>query len=90
MKNPADQTRNSAPLSHAMVGQVLAWADAHHERTGKWPSRSSGAVINTPGETWSRISQALRRGHRGLTSGSSLAKLLTDKRGGLKGNRFSK
>jgi hypothetical protein len=24
--------------------QVLAWADAHHGRTGRWPRQRSGAV----------------------------------------------
>src|SRR5262249_19229075 len=23
------------------VGQILAWADAHHERTGRWPTAAS-------------------------------------------------
>ena len=26
------------------IAQVLAWADAHYARTGKWPTIKSGAV----------------------------------------------
>jgi hypothetical protein len=37
------------------VEQILAWADAHHERTGEWPKSTSGAVADAPGETWSAI-----------------------------------
>jgi hypothetical protein len=63
------------------ISQILAWADAHQDRTGTWPNRSSGVVMDAPGEDWRRITQALERGHRGLKSGSSLAKLLAEKRG---------
>jgi hypothetical protein len=37
------------------VGQVLAWADAHHTRTGKWPTVASGPVAEAPGERWTAI-----------------------------------
>jgi hypothetical protein len=58
------------------VGQVLAWADAHRARTGKWPHAKSGPVADVPGETWSAIDSALRQGHRGLPGGDGLARLL--------------
>ena len=61
--------------------QVLAWADAHRERTGELPSVNSGAVHGAAGETWRAIDRALMRGHRGLSGGSSLAKLLDEQRG---------
>jgi hypothetical protein len=61
--------------------KILAWADAHHERTGKWPNVNSGAVMDAPGEKWDLIDNALRQGHRGQPGGSSLLLLLVKKRG---------
>jgi hypothetical protein len=58
------------------VGLVLAWADDHHGRTGRWPSRSSGPVQGVPGENWYALNQALADGRRGLPGGSSLSRLL--------------
>jgi len=63
------------------IEQVLAWADAHRERTGEWPSVNSGAVHGAAGERWQAIDRALRRGSRGLPGGSSLAMLLDERRG---------
>jgi hypothetical protein len=63
------------------VEQILSWADTFHERTGKWPNLSSGLISESPGDTWAVIDKALRRGSRGLPGGSSLAKLLADRRG---------
>jgi hypothetical protein len=62
------------------VEQILAWADAHHRRTGRWPGSHSGPVEEAPEETWRAISQALRNGFRGLPGGSSLVQLLAQKR----------
>ncbi len=61
--------------------QILAWADEHHNRTHSWPTSYSGAVIAAPGEAWNAIDRALRRGFRGLPGGSSLSRLLAEKRG---------
>jgi hypothetical protein len=61
------------PLSEA---QILAWADAHHARTGRWPSAASGPVCGVPGESWRGINQALDSGYRGLPGGDTLARLL--------------
>ena len=61
--------------------QILAWADAHHEATGRWPTQYSGAVMGTPGETWERIHSAFHRGARSLPKGSSLPRLLEAHRG---------
>lgn len=73
--------RNLATVPPLTVGQVLAWADAHHVRTGRWPTAASGPVFGVPGETWSAVSAALETGIRGLPGGESLARLLTDHRG---------
>jgi hypothetical protein len=57
--------------------QVLAWADAHHAATGRWPMTGSGPVAGAPkGETWRKINQSLARGHRGLPLIGSLDQLL--------------
>ena len=72
--------RNIGDLSNLTFRQILQWADRHHQRTGKWPVRTSGEVRDVPGETWLGINTALGRGSRGLPGGSSLAKLLDEKR----------
>jgi hypothetical protein len=64
------------------VETILAWADAHHARTGKWPGRHSGPVAAAPGEKWVNIDQALIEGGRGLPAGWSLAKLLAGRKAG--------
>jgi hypothetical protein len=56
--------------------QVLAWAEAHRRRTGRWPNTNSGPVPEAPGEAWGKINIALREGLRGLPGCDSLAQLL--------------
>jgi hypothetical protein len=63
------------------VESILAWAGAHHARTGNWPINVSGEIPEAPGDTWEKVNNALRRGDRGLEGGSSLAKLLAHHRG---------
>ncbi len=63
------------------VEQILAWADAFHERTGKWPERKCGRVWEPADESWQNIDQALRKGLRSLHRGQSLARLLAKHRG---------
>ena len=63
------------------VEQILAWADAHHARTGGWPSANTGGVAGVPGQSWAAIDEALRRGLRGLPGGDTLARLLDRRRG---------
>jgi len=67
--------RNRKALPTVTVDQVPAWADSHHRRTGQWPKRTSGTVIDAPGEEWIRLDHALRAGNRGLPAGSSPARL---------------
>ncbi|MBI3412414.1 MAG: hypothetical protein HY040_29185 [Planctomycetes bacterium] len=66
-------------LSYA---QILAWADAHFARTGRWPWAHGGAVADAPGETWGAIDVALCKGLRGLRGGNSVARLLAKRRRG--------
>jgi hypothetical protein len=63
------------------VAQILAWADAHHRRTGDWPRHVSGRIADAPGETWSAVEAALQSGLRGLPGGSSLYRVLVRYRG---------
>ena len=72
--------RNIQDLPNLSVGRILKWADAFQKRTKKWPKRSDGPIHNAPGEVWNAIDLALRKGSRGLRSGSSLAKLLSKHR----------
>jgi hypothetical protein len=60
------------------VAQILAWAEAHHAATGKWPTATSGRVAGAPEETWKIIDYALKHGRRGLPGRSSLARLMTE------------
>ena len=73
--------RHHLYLPPLTVPQILVWADAHHTRTGDWPLDKSGSVPEAPGETWLALDQALRRGRRGQSGGSSLAQLLDAHRG---------
>ena len=73
--------RNFMYLPPLSVESILAWVDAHHDLTGKWPTRHSGAISGASGEIWSAVDQALNAGSRGLPRGSSLAKLLAEHRG---------
>ncbi len=70
--------RQGKPLT---VEQVLAWADEHRARTGKWPHTRAGEVAGAAGENWQAVNRALARGSRGLPGGSSLARLLAERRG---------
>jgi hypothetical protein len=69
--------------SELTEGQILAWADAFHSVTGRWPTQQSAprAFPGAPAERWAAIDLALLRGYRGLPGGSSLAQLLAARRG---------
>jgi hypothetical protein len=76
--------RNLPPLS---AEQIVLWAKAYHSRHDEWPTYNSGPIHASGGETWLAVNSALNRGGRGLTAGSSLAKLLAER--GLKRNQKS-
>jgi hypothetical protein len=63
---------NRARLPRITAKKILAWADAHHRRTGRGPSCESGPILDAPGETWLAVQMALVQGLRGLRGGSSL------------------
>ena len=72
------RARNDRGLS---VERILAWADAHHERTGEWPTCRPEEIPESPGDTWRNVSDALYVGYRHMKGGSSLAQLLAERRG---------
>lgn len=63
------------------IEQILQWADGFHATHKRWPTALSGPVAQTLVETWRAIDKALRQGGRGLPTGSSLARLLAERRG---------
>jgi hypothetical protein len=79
MPKPRRPQARGKPLLY--VEDVLRWADEYRERTGRFPTRDSGRILGCPETTWSAVDNALHKGRRGLPSGSSLAKLLMERRG---------
>jgi len=67
--------RNKSSLPSLREEEILAWADAHHASSGKWPNSKSGEKAGGQ-ETWSGVQGALHSGRRGLPGGSSIALLL--------------
>jgi hypothetical protein len=62
--------RSAAHQFRLTIEQILAWADAHHAATGKWPSADSGRVHVAPVElTWSGVNESLYYGRRGFPGG---------------------
>lgn len=75
------RARQAARPSTLTYQQILKWADAHRRRTGRWPDRNCGPVLNAPRENWQALSVAIKQGHRGLPGGSTIACLLHKYRG---------
>lgn len=75
--------RHSQMLPPLTIREILRRADAFHAQHGCWPTPSSGSVAGSPvpGETWRHLDVALYVGRRGLPGGSSLPKLLAERRG---------
>jgi hypothetical protein len=81
--NPDDRPRLT-------LKQILAWADAHYRREGKWPTSVDGVIEGVPGETWEGIDRALAKGLRGLKGNYSLTRLLAKYRGVRSGPALSR
>lgn len=75
--------RNHADLPPLSVDQVLAWADAFHERTGEWPRQKHWPEVipDSGGETWGKVIQDISRGLRGFPGTGTLFDLLAEHRG---------
>jgi hypothetical protein len=80
-KRRKPRKRRVAPKPELTVARILAWADEFHGRVGRWPNADSGRIARSLGETWCAVDMALRVGVRGLPGGSSLARLLAERRG---------
>jgi hypothetical protein len=63
------------------VPQILEWAEAYFKKHGDWPLPRSGPIAGAPRETWVKIDSSLRGGLRGLAGGTSLRRLLAEKKG---------
>jgi hypothetical protein len=72
--------RNRAALPKLTDKTILAWADSHCRRTGKWPVRFSGRILDSPGDTWQAVHEALQKGCRGVSERMTLAQFLRKKR----------
>jgi hypothetical protein len=57
--------------------QILAWADEHHHRTGRWPHRESGPISDGASLIWDAVGMALHLGTHSLPGGDTLARLLS-------------
>jgi hypothetical protein len=68
--------RHPGKLPRLTEASILAWADAHHARTGRWPTIGCGPILEASGETWATVDAALHNGSRGLPGGDSLRQLL--------------
>lgn len=75
-----DTVRRPVRKPPLTIRQILTWADAHHRRTGKWPTFYNGPVHEATEERWHSINKALHLGHRGLPAGGSLPRLLAKHR----------
>ena len=75
------RTARPRATTRLTVELILAWADAHHAATGRWPRIDSGPVHDHTDLNWMQVNRGLRDGRRGLPGGSSLADLLQEQRG---------
>ena len=81
MRRRRKRSSSNWPRPTLTEDQILAWADAYHDQTGRWPRKDSGLVPGNWTQRWSGFDSALQKGLRGLRGGSSLARLLAARRG---------
>lgn len=73
--------RNWRGLPLLTKPKIMKWAKMHHRRTGQWPNRTSGPVVDAPGEKWGALDAAFYAGVRGLHKGDSLTRMIARARG---------
>ena len=66
---------------HFTIPQILAWADAWYAEKAEWPMFDSGVIPGGGGVAWRAVDRALSMGRGGFAGGSSLARLLAERRG---------
>lgn len=67
---PHSPIRPRARKPDLRAADILAWADDHHRRHGRWPYIKAGRIPGTADQTWAAVDQALRVGLRGLPGGA--------------------
>ncbi|MFQ5414264.1 MAG: hypothetical protein ACE5E6_07370 [Phycisphaerae bacterium] len=82
--------RNRLGMPKLTIAQILAWADQHHERTGVWPTKTSGPIHGQKHETWNAVDSVLTVAGRGLRSRTSLARLLAQHRNVSRGRSLTR
>lgn len=73
--------RNGTAFPTLPAEQHLDWMDTYRERAERWPTTEAGTIPEAGGQTWRAVDAVLRQGLRGLPGGSSLARLLSERRG---------
>jgi hypothetical protein len=68
--------RVKAALPSLSPMKIKAWVRFYVARHGRAPTRASGPIPNTGGETWSGVDNALKYVRRGIKSKSSLSELV--------------
>ncbi|MBN9518064.1 hypothetical protein J0H58_06025 [bacterium] len=68
--------RNRLALPLLSEAKVLAWAEVHRSRAGRWPRVHEGPIEDAAGETWSGVNAAMVKGARGLPGGVALHQFL--------------
>jgi hypothetical protein len=82
MTRPQSAHLNSRRRPDLSVEQILAWADAHRLRAGRWPTRLSSPIHGAPaGTTRTAVDAALHGGLCGLPGGTTLRRFLDKRRG---------
>jgi hypothetical protein len=74
--------QNSQGLPPLTVDQILRWADACHNRTGRWPRQRDWRepIPGSGGETWGNVLQTVAVGLRGMPGTFTLFDLLAEHR----------
>ena len=78
--------RNIAAIGRLSEKTILEWADQYLAINGKYPTKNSGEIPNSNGETWGGVNAALRKGIRGIQRKITLSALLHETK--RKRNRF--
>jgi hypothetical protein len=68
--------RSRASLPKLTEATILRWARSYRRRHGRWPTRESGIIPESGGETWAGVNWALKSGRRGIPRRTSLSRLL--------------
>ena len=75
------QVRHHLAKKNLSIQLIISWAKHHYQETNSWPTYESGVVLAEPSENWGAIRSNLVAGGRGLPSGLSIEKVLTNELG---------